>query len=351
MRVLVIKTSSLGDVIHTLPAITEARQHSDTLTFDWVVEDAFAQIPRWHPAVAEVIPVNLRRWRKHLWHTWRSGEWNCFCEHIRRQHYDHVIDAQGLLKSAFLSRYARGMRSGFDYHSAREAQAAWFYQQRIAVPKKQHAILRLRQLFAAVLGYDSSDDVPDYGLNRYTMTMLVTPQPRLVFLHGTTWPSKHWPEAHWHELAAHAAAQGYHVRLPWGNHAEQQRAQRIARAHARIEVIPASSLAGLASEINMAHAVIGVDTGLMHLAAAQGIPGITIYGATDPGLTGTWGQHQIHLRTPTPCAPCLQRQCHYSDPDYPACYQHISAQTVWDTLRTLLAQIPASTRPFMSTQA
>ena len=103
MRVLLVKTSSLGDVIHTLPALTDAQRAIPGIQFDWVVEEGFAEIPAWHPAVAQVIPVAIRRWRKHPLQTLRSGEWRRFKARLRETHYDLVIDAQGLLKSAWLT--------------------------------------------------------------------------------------------------------------------------------------------------------------------------------------------------------------------------------------------------------
>ena len=126
MRVLVIKTSSLGDVIHALPALTDAARAIPGIRFDWVVEEGFAEIPTWHPAVDKVIPVAIRRWRKNLWQTFKSGEWRRFKQRIQSTKYDLVIDAQGLLKSAWLTRYVRAPVAGFDKNSAREPIAARF---------------------------------------------------------------------------------------------------------------------------------------------------------------------------------------------------------------------------------
>jgi heptosyltransferase-1 len=338
MRVLVVKTSSLGDVIHTLPALTDACRHIPHIQFDWVVEEAFNEIPRWHPAVDTVIPVAIRRWRKNLWHSWRCGEWRAFRRHLRQRYYDRVIDAQGLLKSAFLTWQAHGLRCGLDADSAREPLAARFYQQKFAIPQGQHAITRVRQLFAAALDYPCPQDMPEYGLNRYAVTMLASGLPNLIFLHGTTWPSKHWPEPYWHDLALKAAQTGYRVQLPWGNEAEHERAQRIAAQHANIRVMPASSLGSMAAEISQAAAVVGVDTGLMHLAAALSVPGITLYGSTDAGLTGTLGKYQQHLQAEFACAPCFRRDCNYvgAAPVTPACYGQTPPALVWKTLQNLI---------------
>ncbi|HIQ53746.1 MAG TPA: lipopolysaccharide heptosyltransferase I, partial [Pseudomonas pachastrellae] len=146
MRVLLIKTSSLGDVIHTLPALTDAARAIPGIRFDWVVEEGFAEIPSWHPAVDAVIPVAIRRWRKKPLQAVRSGEWGNFKRRLRETQYDLVIDAQGLLKSAWLTRYARAEVVGLDKSSAREPLAARFYQRRLAVAWGQHAVERTRQL-------------------------------------------------------------------------------------------------------------------------------------------------------------------------------------------------------------
>lgn len=146
MRVLLIKTSSLGDVVHTLPALTDAARAIPGIKFDWVVEEGFAEIPTWHPAVGKVVPVAIRRWRKNLWQTIKSGEWRRFKQSVRAEKYDLVIDAQGLLKSAWLTRYVKAPVAGLDKNSAREPLAARFYSRRLAVARGQHAVERVRQL-------------------------------------------------------------------------------------------------------------------------------------------------------------------------------------------------------------
>src|SRR5690606_6912806 len=166
MRVLLIKTSSLGDVIHTLPALTDALEAIPGIRFDWVVEEGFAEIPVWHPAVAEVIPVAIRRWRKSPLKTLRSGEWQRFRQRLHKHSYDLVIDAQGLFKSAVLTLGLKVPVAGLDRRSAREPLASRFYDKRIAVPRDQHAVERVRQLFAQALGYRLPARVGDYGLYR-----------------------------------------------------------------------------------------------------------------------------------------------------------------------------------------
>ncbi|WP_312938094.1 lipopolysaccharide heptosyltransferase I [Stutzerimonas nitrititolerans] len=294
MRVLLIKTSSLGDVVHTLPALTDAQRAIPGIQFDWVVEEGFAEIPAWHPAVAQVIPVAIRRWRKNLWQTLRSGEWRRFKARLRETRYDLVIDAQGLLKSAWLTRYVKAPVAGLDRDSAREPLASRFYDRRYAVPRDQHALERVRQLFAQALGYELPQGIGDYGLDR---TQLATPgeEPYLLFLHGTTWPSKHWPEAYWRELAERMSAFGWAIRLPWGNAEEKARAERIAEGIAGASVLPRLNLGGVAKVVAGARACVAVDTGLGHLAAALDVPSISLYGPTLPGRVGAYGRSQVHL--------------------------------------------------------
>jgi heptosyltransferase-1 len=339
-HVLVVKTSSLGDVIHTLPALTDAMQAHPDLRFDWVVEEAFAEIPAWHPAVDTVIPVAVRRWRRHPFKTIFGGEWTRFKRSLRSREYDKVIDAQGLIKSALLTRMARGRRHGLDRSSAREPLASFAYHYRVPIARGQHAVTRTRQLFARTLGYPVPEGLPDYGIER---SRFVKPDPHvnyLVFLHGTTWPTKEWPEPYWVELAQIANAAGFPVRLPRGNAQEYARAQRIAKAGEAVEVLPAMGLSQIAEELANAQAVVGVDTGLAHLAAALSVPSVTLYGATQPGLTGTVGRNQQHVCAEFQCSPCLSRRCTYQGAAEvrPACYAEITPQRVWHVVDQAMAR-------------
>jgi heptosyltransferase-1 len=335
-RVLVIKTSSLGDVLHTFPAVTDAAQQLPGIRFDWVVEEAFAEVPAWHAAVDDVIPVALRRWKRRPLHVLRVGEPQAAVKHLRRRHYEQVIDAQGLVKSAVISRFARGPRTGLDRDSAREPLAARAYNRTISVARDQHAVQRVRQLFATALGYALPVTVPDYGIRE--KFPVGERQPYLLFLHGTTWPTKHWPDTYWTRLAAMAVRQGMQVKLPWGNAEEKQRASEIAAVDGAIEVLPRMGLGELAAIIARASVVVGVDTGLVHLAAALATPCITLYGSTDPGLTGTIGESQVHLQAQFQCAPCLGKQCTFEgdSPVYPACYETIGPEKVWSRVQQML---------------
>ncbi|WP_454256320.1 lipopolysaccharide heptosyltransferase I [Pseudomonas sp. Marseille-Q8238] len=327
MRVLLVKTSSLGDVIHTLPALTDAARAIPGIQFDWVVEEGFAEIPAWHPAVAQVIPVAIRRWRKNLWQTIRNGDWRRFKARLREARYDLVIDAQGLLKSAWLTRYVSAPVAGLDRESAREPMACRFYDRLYTVPKDQHALERTRQLFAQALGYALPQGLGDYGLDRAAMADHVT-QPYLLFLHGTTWASKHWPEQEWRELAQRMSELGWAIRLPWGNEAERARAERIVAGVDNAAVLPKLNLAGVAKVIAGAQACVAVDTGLGHLAAALDVPSISLYGPTLPGRVGAYGRGQIHLCASGPNAGSGDR--------HKACFDGLDAERVATELQALL---------------
>jgi len=348
LRVLLIKTSSLGDVIHTLPALTDALRALPGIQFDWVVEEGFAEIPTWHPAVANVIPVAIRRWRKNLWQTFKNGEWRQFKQRLRDARYDLVIDAQGLLKSAWLTRYVKAPIAGLDKASAREPMAARFYDRPYAVARGQHAVERLRQLFGQALGYAVPAGLGDYGLDRSRLLAPGADAPFVLFLHGTTWDSKHWPELYWRQLAERMIGQGLEVRLPWGSPAEKARAERIADGLDNAVVLPKLNLAGVARVLAAAQGCVAVDTGLGHLAAALDVPTLSLFGPTNPGLTGAYGKSQVHLAADYPaCAPCLQKKCTYrptpedqrqvdTEREWPMCFTRLNPERVANQLGALL---------------
>ena len=300
MRVLIIKTTSMGDVIHTLPALNDAVSAIPGIRFDWVVEEGFDEIPSWHPAVEEVIPVAIRRWRKNIFEAMRSAEWKQCKQMLRQRHYDCVIDAQGLLKSAWLARYTRAPRFGYDKHSVRERLASLVYHHKIHVPKNLHAVERTRRLFAGSLGYPLPEvsgklTKGNYGVDKSQFKTSGETKPNVVFLHGTTRHNKHWPENYWVDLCKQICGKGYKVYLPWGNEQERTRAKHIAHKANCAEVLPKLNLRGIACVLAKADAVVAVDTGLGHLTAALNIPAISLYGTTSPDLIGAYGDNQIHL--------------------------------------------------------
>lgn len=283
MRVLIVKMTSLGDVVHLLPALTEAAAHVSGLTVDWVVEEGFAAIPAWHPVVDRVIPSAIRRWRRQLGAaaTWR--EIAAFRRTIRARDYDLVLDAQGLLKSALVALQAHGPRAGQDFASAREPLACLAFQRRYAAPRSLHAITRSRLLLSQALGYAMGDEADiRYGLT----APLAAASEGVLCLHGTARPEKEYPEAHWVELLRRLVGAGMQPLLPWGNDRERARADRLVAAVPGATRLPRLDLAAMGGVIAACRGVIGVDTGLMHLAAAFRKPGIGLYPATPPERFG-----------------------------------------------------------------
>jgi heptosyltransferase I len=293
--ILFIKTSSLGDVIHHMPAAADARRYFPDARIAWVVEEAFAPLVRLHPAVNEVIPVAARRWRNSRVFapsTW--SEMHAFARSVRTRSYDAVIDTQGLFfKSALIARFARGTRHGYDRNSIKEPLALIFYNVRYAVSRELHAIERNRRLTALALGYSFGGNL-DYGLDRARLKA-PSAKPYAVFVHATAQAKKHWPEERWIETGRALHGRGLEIVLPWGSDDEHAAAARIAASVPGARVPDKAPLDAMARLIAGASLVVGVDTGLLHLAAALGVPLVAIFVASEPGLTGPMGRGPIEI--------------------------------------------------------
>ena len=373
MHVLLVKLSSLGDVVHTLPAVEDATRRG--VTFDWVVEEDFAAVPVMHPGVRNVIHAALRRWRRPGER--RMREVRSFGHDLRRKRYDLVIDAQGLIKSALIASCSRGrVRAGFDRTSAREPAAALFYSRRAAVATNNcHAVERIRRLFAAVIGYDPPSETPSFGIDgafsrgarggipsqekaarggnpSQDRARGVAPrmmrngaEPYCVLVHGTTWESKHWPDAFWTHMASRVTQAGLTPILPWLSEAERHRAESIARQVDGAHAIGSMPLDAVAELLAHARAVVGVDTGLSHLGAALGRPTVGLFGPTDARLTGCVGNRARNIQGDIACAPCLARHCRYrgealswrGENVEPACFARLDPDRVWTQVAELLA--------------
>ena len=288
LKLLIVKTSSLGDVIHNLPIIHDIRTHYPDAEIDWVVEESFADIPKLHPGVNRVIPVALRRWRKAIFskNTW--AEIKTAKHSIAQQSYDVILDTQGLIKSGLITSLSHGHKYGFDKNSAREPLASHFYQTSHFVARNQHAVARIRALAALTFGYATPTDLPNYGIAASAQADLALNSPYVVGLHGTSRDSKLWPVTHWIQLGAELAKLNLQLVLPWASAAEFERAQQIAGALYNATVLPKQRIAQLATIISQAQAAVGVDTGLSHLSVALSIPTVAIYTDTNPALTGVY---------------------------------------------------------------
>jgi heptosyltransferase-1 len=288
-KILLVKTSSLGDVVHNLPVVSDIARRYPGARIDWVVEEGFAALPALHPAVTRVIPVAVRRWRKAPLgrDTWR--EVGAVRRLFAAEPYDIVVDTQGLIKSALIARSADGERHGYNARSAREPLAARLYDVTHAVPRNLHAVVRNRALAAAALHYRVEDGV-DYGIGlREGEARLEGGETYCVLLHATSRADKHWAEAHWTDLGQRLAAAGLQCLLPWGSAAEFTAAGRLAAAIPGARVAPKLDLTAMARLIAGAGCVVGVDTGLTHLSAALGRPTVAIFCASSSLLTGVYG--------------------------------------------------------------
>lgn len=290
MRILLVKTSSLGDVVHNLPVITDLKARMPEAAVDWVVEEAFADIPRLHPGIRKVISVALRRWRKSMlsYRTWQ--EMGNFRRGLRTTDYDVVLDTQGLIKSALITRQARmaagGRRCGYSREVAREALAAYGYDTTFTIPLSAHAVERNRWLAAAA--FDYALDAPlDYGIAAPELRAeWQTQQPCAVLLTGTSRADKLWHEAGWIQLGQALADRGLVSVLPAGSDEERERAERLAAKIPGSIVAPPLRVAELAGLFASASIIVGLDSGLTHLAAALGKPTVGLFCGSDPYLTG-----------------------------------------------------------------
>ena len=331
----------MGDVVHTLPALSDAARAIPAIKFDWAVDESFADIPAWHLHVERVFPIALRRWRGGLSSSQGRAEIKDSLRELRRESYDAIVDLQGEFKSAFIARLAKGKRYGYDSASAREWGAHSIYAQKIGIAKGVHSMARMRKLLAEALGYRYDEETVDYGIDRnlLSVTLLTIDRPYVVFIHSTIWASKNWPEQYWQELAASVCAAGYSVALPWGSEAERELSVRIAAERPNTIVLPQFSISEKASIIAGAAATIGLDTGLSHIAAALGVPSITLYGATDPNLCGAIGENQIHLQSRFECVGCHQQDCSFTKSSFkPACFESLTPATVWRQLEQILGR-------------
>src|SRR5262245_47283177 len=292
VEILFIKTSSLGDVVHHMPAITDARRHLPDAKLAWVVEEDYAPLARLHPGVDDVIPVATRRWRKRLFTpaTWR--EIGRFGATLRARSFDAAIDTQGLLRTALIAGAVRGIRHGYDRASIREPLACQFYDIRHRVEWHAHAIPRNRTLCGLALGYEAKHPL-DYGLDRAAIAGTAAGRPYAALIPATTKPGKLWADAHWAAVARGVRDRGFDVVLPWGTPVERVRSEAIATTagigptHGQVpDRQPLDAVAALIAGTSF---VIGVDTGLLHIAAALGVPLVAIFIDSEPGLTGPMG--------------------------------------------------------------
>jgi len=287
LKVLIVKLSSLGDVVHAMPAVQDIRSALPQAQIDWVVERGFAPLVRRCEGVQRVIACELRRWRKSPFSAATRRDWRAFKAELQQDEYDAVIDLQGLTKSALVARLARlapqGLRFGLakaSEGSSFEAPARWLADVSITLPTHIDAETRSRQLCAKALGY-ALPVAKSYGL--YSNAAAT---PVVALVHGSSRADKLWPLASWHALGRRLNEQGYAVALPHGSDAEEAMAQRIAGGIARALVWPRLGLDALTDALGGCAGVVGVDSGLSHIAVALDRPHVQIYNFDTAWRTG-----------------------------------------------------------------
>src|SRR5215468_1952388 len=294
-KILLVRLSSLGDVLHTFPAVSDLRRAVPDAALDWVVEEAYAALVRMHPGVRRVFPVALRRLRGEFL---RPSAWRKFAAlraSLREHAYDAVVDAQGLVKSAYVASLARGPVHGYGSVTAREKLAARFYDFAHEIPRAEQSVQRYRSLLGRALGYIPEGPI-DYGIVPPPAPAFAPQERYCVLLHSTARAEKLWREEAWVEVGRALEARGLVCVLPWGDAAERRRAGRLAASLTHAVVPPRMSLEDAAGLIGRASAVVGLDTGLMHLAVALRVPVVGIYCSSEPSRTGPLGTGPIVVR-------------------------------------------------------
>lgn len=287
LKILLVKMSSIGDLVHNLPMVSDIRANFADAQIDWIAEEACVEIPAMHNAVSNIIPFALRRWRRQrsraAWHEFRQ-----FRARLRQEHYDYVLDNMASLKSLAVCKLARGPSFGPDWKSAREAPAGLFYDFPVRISRRLHAVERYRFLAAAALGYRL--DMPlDYGLEgKFARLEGMPGGDYAVLLHSTSRAEKLWYEAGWTEVGKYLSAQGMICVLPWGDETERLRSERLAEAIGNALVPPRMNLKQAMAMLAHVKLALGVDTGLAHMAAALHRPVVGIFCDSDPITAGVY---------------------------------------------------------------
>ena len=337
MKVLLIKMSSMGDIFHTFPAVTDLIQCRPNIELHWVVEEGFAEIVSWHPGVKRIIPIALRRWmtmrNKAAWQEFK--QWK---SELNQTQYDLVIDAQGLLKSLVIAKSSKSNNiQGFDKKSARESWVSFFYHQSYFVDKNLHAVQRTRQLLSKIGQYQMHESFT-FGIQQYFAPIEKKPK-QLIFIVGTSWNTKLWAAEQWKQLTKIALAEGFQVEIIWGSENEKTLADDIMReCSGATRPCERMSITAVAEKLVAATAVVGLDTGFSHLAGALEIPTIALYGPTSPAKVGLIGEHtdNLQLENSLECMPCHKRHCKLlpeKSIDCPPCLSNIQARRVWEVLQ------------------
>jgi heptosyltransferase-1 len=309
-KILIVRVSSLGDVVHNMPVIADIRRRHPNAQIDWLVEESFIDLVQLVDGVRRAIPFSLRRWRKRLFSLDNWREIGAFRRALAAEKYDLVIDCQGLIKTAWVASWARGPLVGLANRTdgaGFEWPVRFFYDRRVPIPPRTHVVERTRQLVAAALGEPApqpTDDI-DFGLDTRRAALSLSalglnlPVPYVLFVHATSRADKQWPDTAWIELGQSLVRRGASIVLPWGSDAERETSERLAREFGAAAIVPPKlSLPAVVGLIDGAAATVGVDTGLVHIAAALKRPTVELYNfATAWRTGGYWSPDVINLGT------------------------------------------------------
>jgi heptosyltransferase-1 len=304
LKILLVRVSSLGDVLHNLPMVADLLRHDPAAQIDWVVEEGYVSLVRLHPQVRRIIPFALRRWRKSLGSAATRAEIRAFVRTLREEQYDYVFDTQGLLKTGIIMGLARlakggrkvGLANGSE-GSGYEGVSRLFHTDSIKLDPRTHAVARGRLVAGAALGYNALEHAPDFGLPPPQADARPAWMPAgdyAVFFHGTARNAKKWAAANW--IATGHALAPMPVLLAWGSPLEQAEAEALAASLPNARVLPKLSMMEAVSLARHAALAIGVDTGLTHIAAAFLRPTVEIYADSPKWKTeGNWSPRIVNL--------------------------------------------------------
>jgi lipopolysaccharide heptosyltransferase I len=357
VKILIVKTSAIGDVIHTLPSLWSLRAHYPDAHITWLVEEAAADLLTNHPALNRLLVAKRKTWLADL----RAGrpfralqEFVRFARALRDTHYDLVIDFQGLLKSAIWVFLAKGSRKvGFGRGMEHAEHSYLVLNERVpAVDMNQHAIERSLLLLKGI-------GVPAAGI-RYELPLSsehqseadallhavgVGEQDRLVAINPmATWPTKLWEPASFAALTdrlEHERVRVIFTGGPQDRSAIDEICRLMTSQGRRLD--GKTSLKTLAAVYRRAQALLTTDSGPMHLAAAVGTPVVALFGPTAPWRTGPYGSGHTVLRAGINCSPCFKKQCLTTEYEERACLKRLSVDEVARAvLEKLAAPIAAS---------
>ena len=330
-KVLIIKLSSMGDIIHTFPAIQDLISNIPNAEISWLVDKQFVDIPSLHPHVHNVISVPLREYKKKPISFFLSPEFKRLRTLAKQQKFDYIIDVQGLLKSALSSLFFRGHRYGYCQNAAKEKRASFLYNTKIFIDKDTHAIDKTRCLISQVFNYRINLDHIDYGL-----PITHKHDDYFLFLPGTSRPNKMWPQQNWQELQKLITDEEHKILIPWSTQIEYEQAHFIANNSKFVTILPKLTLKDLSVTVAKAKGVFGVDTGLTHMAAAYQRPIISLYNQRTAKLAYVKTNKHILCVSPIDCNGCPKETCHVKKEPKPSCMSKIDPKKVWHSMKELV---------------